>query len=416
MNRGAGVKFSVVIPTRERSDTLAATLKTCVGQNYKNLEIIVSDNYSQDNTRGVVESFSDNRIRYTNTLKRVGMSQNWEHAFSLVTGDFVMFLGDDDGLLPGAISRIAEILTRVEWNVFAWKPATYYWGQSAIAANRFKLVIPWGKTEPVERAGLKILRDVLKRRQPYFELPMPYIRSFVRTQILHKLKARAGRLFCSRIPDVFLGVAVANQAGDYGFSFEPYSIGGVSQHSTGASSLDPAATRKPEELFLSEDNLDFHPELEYAPLTELVLWESVLQVRDHFGMPHEILSCLDESERLVWCVRQASRLPAQRYALCMGILAQIARKKNLQREFEGARIRFLNKEQSERVEVNGYNIRHHQLVFDCSHIADRTVFGASQLCTNLIEARNSNLFNLSNSALIATNIRLLSQKVRRLGL
>ncbi|PYY07430.1 MAG: glycosyltransferase family 2 protein, partial [Acidobacteria bacterium] len=90
MNRGAGVKFSVVIPTRERSDTLAATLKTCVGQNYKNLEIIVSDNYSQDNTRGVVESFSDNRIRYTNTLKRVGMSQNWEHAFSLVTGDFVM--------------------------------------------------------------------------------------------------------------------------------------------------------------------------------------------------------------------------------------------------------------------------------------------------------------------------------------
>src|SRR5438309_8662723 len=126
MNGEANLRFSVLIPTRERSDTLAATLKTCVNQSYANLEIIVSDNFSQDNTRGVVESFSDQRIRYTNTGKRIGMSQNWEHAFSLASGDFVMYLGDDDGLLHVAISPIAGTLSAVDWDVISWKSATYY--------------------------------------------------------------------------------------------------------------------------------------------------------------------------------------------------------------------------------------------------------------------------------------------------
>ena len=416
MNGEANLGFSVLIPTRERSDTLAATLKTCVNQSYANLEIIVSDNFSQDNTRGVVESFPDKRIRYTNTGKRIGMSQNWEHAFSLASGDFVMYLGDDDGLLPGAISRIAGTLGTVEWDAISWKPATYYWGEAPIGANRFKLVIPWSQKQWVERSGQGILRDVLAQRQPYYELPMPYIRSFVRTRVLRDAKERAGRLFCSRIPDIFLGVLVANQVGRYGFSFEPYSVGGVSQHSTGASSLNPTATRQSEKLFLSEENLEFHADLEYAPLTELAVWESVLQVREHLGMTDETFSCLNENDQLVRCVRQAGRLPAERYAICIEALARIAERKKLQREFEAARARFANKEQTERVEVEGYNLRHRQLVFDCSDIADRTVLGAAQLCASLIEVRNSNLFNLSNAALIATNIRLLQQKIKRRGL
>ncbi|MFC2016527.1 glycosyltransferase family A protein [Chloroflexota bacterium] len=48
--------FTVVIPTRERYDTLGHALHTCVIQNYDNLEIIVSDNFRQDHTPEIVES------------------------------------------------------------------------------------------------------------------------------------------------------------------------------------------------------------------------------------------------------------------------------------------------------------------------------------------------------------------------
>jgi glycosyltransferase involved in cell wall biosynthesis len=47
-------KFTILVPTRERAYTLHETLKTCVAQDHDRLEIIVSDNFSRDNTREIV--------------------------------------------------------------------------------------------------------------------------------------------------------------------------------------------------------------------------------------------------------------------------------------------------------------------------------------------------------------------------
>ena len=59
-------KFTILIPTRERADTLEYTIRTCLNQTYGNLEIIVSDNFSQDNTQHIVKQFNDNRLKYIN--------------------------------------------------------------------------------------------------------------------------------------------------------------------------------------------------------------------------------------------------------------------------------------------------------------------------------------------------------------
>ena len=119
------LKLTVVIPTRERADTLFHTLRTVLEQEYENLEILVSDNASIDNTRQVVSQFSDVRLRYINTGNRIGMSENWEFALSHVTGDFVMYLGDDDGLLPNACNDIASIINNSGTRALIWNKATY---------------------------------------------------------------------------------------------------------------------------------------------------------------------------------------------------------------------------------------------------------------------------------------------------
>jgi cellulose synthase/poly-beta-1,6-N-acetylglucosamine synthase-like glycosyltransferase len=67
----AKIKFNVIIPTRERMDTLRHCLRTVVAQDYDPLNIIVSDNFSQDGTREVVAEFNDPRITYVNTGRRV---------------------------------------------------------------------------------------------------------------------------------------------------------------------------------------------------------------------------------------------------------------------------------------------------------------------------------------------------------
>ena len=110
-------KITVIIPTRERAVVLENALRTVTSQDYKNLEIIVSDNYSMDGTDKVVEQAKDSRIRYLNTGKRLSMSHNWEFALSHVQDGWVTFIGDDDGLLPRAISRIAEIIQQTKAHV-----------------------------------------------------------------------------------------------------------------------------------------------------------------------------------------------------------------------------------------------------------------------------------------------------------
>ena len=103
-------KITVIIPTRERPDTLEMSLRTVTAQNYDNLEIIVSDNFSCDNTEAVVRRNQDPRIKYINTRKRVSMSHNYEFALAHVQEGWVAIIGDDDGLLPDCLEHVGEIL------------------------------------------------------------------------------------------------------------------------------------------------------------------------------------------------------------------------------------------------------------------------------------------------------------------
>lgn len=73
--------LSVIVPTRERADTLKFAIRTILDQSTDDIELIISDNFSQDNTQEIVESFSDHRLKYFNTGKRLSMCDNWEFAF-----------------------------------------------------------------------------------------------------------------------------------------------------------------------------------------------------------------------------------------------------------------------------------------------------------------------------------------------
>jgi glycosyltransferase involved in cell wall biosynthesis len=102
-------RFSVVIPTCDRPSTLYACIQTVVAQSYDNLQIVVQDNASDSRTREVVESFTDKRIVYRRLKARVSMRANSEAGLKAADGEYVIFIGDDDGLSLGAISTLSEI-------------------------------------------------------------------------------------------------------------------------------------------------------------------------------------------------------------------------------------------------------------------------------------------------------------------
>ena len=104
------LKISLIIPTRERSHYLYYALQTALQIKDDNIEIIVSDNFSHDNTSAVVERFTDTLLKYIRTPNRVSMRENFNSAALKSTGDYIIFFGDDDGILPGQFKYLRRIL------------------------------------------------------------------------------------------------------------------------------------------------------------------------------------------------------------------------------------------------------------------------------------------------------------------
>src|ERR1700704_2292302 len=102
-------EFSVVIPTRARPDTLAHSLRTAVEQSYKDIEIIVHESGDDPATAETVAAIGDHRTRHLKTGQPVSMTENWERALDAATGEYITFIGDDDGLTSDACDIASSI-------------------------------------------------------------------------------------------------------------------------------------------------------------------------------------------------------------------------------------------------------------------------------------------------------------------
>lgn len=94
-------KVSVIIPTYNRKNMLKEALESVLAQDYPNIEIIVADNASTDGTVEIMIGYlNDSRIRYIRRDQNIGFTGNLKNTFfNYATGEYVMFLCDDDQLI-----------------------------------------------------------------------------------------------------------------------------------------------------------------------------------------------------------------------------------------------------------------------------------------------------------------------------
>lgn len=274
------MKFTVIIPTRERADTLYYSLKTCVTQDYDHLEILVSDNYSQDNTREVVESFEDPRIRYINTGRRVSMTANWEFALSHVDTGYVTYIGDDDGLLPDAISDVRELLEEFPAQVLSNYPVAYHWPTFHDTRLANLIIVPTQCTL-YQVNGSAVLRAAGNCIIRYGTIPMLY-NSFVNMTVCSALKKGTNRFFHSMSPDIYSGFAIMSMEPNWLYWTRPFYITGRSCHSTGAACLRADPTDSIYTTFFEEaDQMPCHPKMRIIPGAGWCGYlEAMLQAKD----------------------------------------------------------------------------------------------------------------------------------------
>jgi len=224
--------LSLIIPTRERAETLQYTLPTALAQTSHNFEVLVSDNFSQDNTAEVVKSFSDPRIRLINPGRRLSMSDHWDFALGHARGDYVMFLGDDDGVLPGALDKLEASILSAHGLVYCWPTPVYRWPMDGQPAH-VVLLPPRTKASEVNLEHLGRLAVSMGGWMCH-RIPNAY-NSAVARRIPDSIREKTGRVFHSMQPDLFMAMAIpvfAKKAINVGYYV---SVAGQSAKSNGGS-------------------------------------------------------------------------------------------------------------------------------------------------------------------------------------
>ena len=89
-------KVSIIIPVYNSSKYLEECINSVVKQSYKNLEIIIVNDKSTDNSLYIINSFNDKRIKIINLDKNSGVSIARNEGVKSSTGDLICFLDSDD--------------------------------------------------------------------------------------------------------------------------------------------------------------------------------------------------------------------------------------------------------------------------------------------------------------------------------
>jgi glycosyltransferase involved in cell wall biosynthesis len=102
---------SVVIPTYNHAQFLRNALDSVIGQTFTRWEAIVVNNFSQDDTISVIESYDDPRIRYLNFANQGVIAASRNHGISKTSAPYIAFLDSDDIWYP---QKLEKCMLRLE--------------------------------------------------------------------------------------------------------------------------------------------------------------------------------------------------------------------------------------------------------------------------------------------------------------
>lgn len=120
--------LTIAIPTYSRASYLKETLDQLrleiLSHHLDDIEIIVSDNASPDNTQQVVSDGSrpEFEIRYLKNLNNIGPDANIAQCFNEAKGHYVLILGDDDLFYDGSLKWLMTVIRQQEYGVVCMRP------------------------------------------------------------------------------------------------------------------------------------------------------------------------------------------------------------------------------------------------------------------------------------------------------
>lgn len=112
MIRQSQTLVTIGIPTYNRATMLRRSIESALGQDYSMIEVIISNNASTDDTQDICQEYSkkDGRVKYVTQSSNRGPVANFAEVLKRASGEYFMWLGDDDWIDASYVSHCVSLL------------------------------------------------------------------------------------------------------------------------------------------------------------------------------------------------------------------------------------------------------------------------------------------------------------------
>ena len=232
------MKFSILLPTRNRLELLKFAIESVRRQDCGDWELVVSDNASDEDVGAYIHTLGDPRIRVHRSERLIPVTDNWNLALEMSVGDYVIMLGDDDALLPSGLTTIKALIAKWRQPDAIYAQAMQYAYPGVIPGHPGALLQTGYNTFldgrsnafPLQRpTALEMVRAAMSFRILYGFNMQHFV---VSRRLIDGLKGR-GPFFQSPYPDYYAANAVLLTAKRLIATPQPFALIGISPKSFG---------------------------------------------------------------------------------------------------------------------------------------------------------------------------------------
>lgn len=245
---------SVVVPTRNRYQYLKHLIQMIDGFKLAELELVVQDN-SDDNREilNFLKNINADNIKYFYISQPLTMSQNGELAINNATGEYVCYIGDDDGVCRNIVD-CAMWMKKNDINAVYNSNLSFLWGSGVKYRRPFNGYTIHSSEEELHKLMTNGMNLLLTN------MPLIY-HGIVKKTILNSIQEKYGTLFPSVPPDISGSICLATVIEKYCELYTPVIINGASSMTGGGVIARGGVLPLNEVGFITQKEID-----EWSPL------------------------------------------------------------------------------------------------------------------------------------------------------
>lgn len=235
--KNENILLSIIIPTKDRYETLIPVIKSILEINSNKLELVIQDNSSDNSPINLfLNNYNDNRIKYFHSADRISQGGNSDLALRNSKGEYVCFIGDDDAVLPYILDIIEWMSTNCIGILKGSKPIYYWPGMPTTSTSSVKngSILNRNFDYKIKKINcLRALKETLNIGGVNMNRMPCLYHGIVKKSILDTIYSKVGSCFPGPSPDMANAVALCLSESDYTYVDFPIVISGKSNKSIG---------------------------------------------------------------------------------------------------------------------------------------------------------------------------------------